>query len=239
MGLLASFIAKRAAKKAQRLFEVEQFNWQQEKDVLEQALAIFTNAAKGQEPDDYQLVQKRGELLLWSGNAVFHEAGRTPSRYVGGSRGVSIPVVAGIRVRVGQYAGSVVPGEAMQMDKDQGIVKLTNQRLIFTGSLESAEWAFSKLLSATRNESGNAFLIAVSNRKKMSGVRFNPEDGKAFARLFAMALYAYENGIPKTVETIKSELKENAAKKPKLLLTNTTKQIKGKKGSSGEIEHQI
>ena len=73
----------------------------------------------------------------------------------------------------------------------------------------------------------------------MSGVRFNLEDGKAFARLFAMALYAYENGIPKTVETIKSELKENAAKKPKLLLTNTTKQVEGKKGGSGEIEHQI
>jgi hypothetical protein len=41
------------------------------------------------------------------------------------------------------------------------------------------------------------------------------------------------------VETIKSELKENASKKPKLLLTNITKQVRGKKGSSGEIEHQI
>jgi hypothetical protein len=132
-----------------------------------------------------------------------------------------------------------VPGEAMQIDKDQGLVKLTNQRLIFTGSYESNEWAFSKLLSASRNETGDAFLIAVSNRKKMSGLRFSPQDGKAFARLFAMALYAYENGIPKTVETIKSELKENASKKPKLLLTNITKQVRGKKGSSGEIEHQI
>ena len=238
MGLLANFKARRSAKKAKAIYEVELYNWEIEKQVLEQALEIFTNASLGQEPEDHQLVQKKGELVLWTGNAIFHEAGRSPATYKGGSRGISIPVVAGVRVRVGQFAGTVVPGEAMQIDKDQGMVKLTNQRLIFAGSYESNEWAFSKLLSASRNETGNAFLIAVSNRKKMSGLRFSPQDGKAFARLFAMALYAYENGIPKTVTEIKSELKENAAKKPKLLLTNSKSKGELSKGSN-QIEHNI
>ena len=225
MGFIAKFKAKRAAKRAKAVYESQLYEWERENQVLTQALEIFTDASSGDEPDDHSLAQKKGELVLWTGQAIFHEAGRTPSTYKGGSAGVSIPVVAGVRVRVGQFAGTVVPGEAMQIDKDQGLVKLTNQRLIFTGSYESNEWAFSKLLSASRNETGNAFLIAVSNRKKMSGLRFSPQDGKAFARLFAMALYAYENGIPKTVTEIKSELKENAAKKPKLELPTVTKQI--------------
>jgi hypothetical protein len=53
-----------------------------------------------------------------------------------------------------------------------------------------------------------------------------------------MALYAYENGIPKTVTEIKSELKENAAKKPKLLLTTSKSKGELSKGSN-QIEHNI
>ena len=88
------------------------------------------------------MVQKKGELVLWTGNAIYHEAGRTASTYVGGSSGFSIPLVAGIRYRVGSFKGRVVPGKEMQIDKDSGIVKLTNQRLIFTGPLATSEWSF-------------------------------------------------------------------------------------------------
>jgi hypothetical protein len=241
MGLLANFKARRSAKKAKAIYELDLYNWQEEKQVLEQALEIFTNASAGKEPEDHQLVQKKGEVILWSGEAIYHEAGRTPSTYKGGSRGVSIPVVAGVRVRVGQFSGSVVPGQEMQIDKDQGLVKLTNQRLIFAGSLNTTEWAFAKILSAARNEAGDDFIIGVSNRKKTSGVRFSDQDGKAFARLFALALYAYENGIPKTVTEIKSALKTNTANKPKLLLTDSkASKSKGElsKGSN-QIEHNI
>ena len=94
MGLLANFKARRSAKKAKAIYEVELYNWEIEKQVLEQALEIFTNASLGQEPEDHQLAQKKGELVLWTGQAVFHEAGRSPTTYKGGSRGISIPVVA-------------------------------------------------------------------------------------------------------------------------------------------------
>jgi hypothetical protein len=106
----------------------------------------------------------------------------------------------------------------MQIDKDQGFVKLTNQRLIFSGSVATTEWAFSKLLSAVRTEGGNDYLLGVSNRKKTSGLRFTATDGPLFARLFAMALYSYEEGIPATIKAINSELKELATKKPVLTI---------------------
>ena len=219
MGFIADFKARRAAKRAQAQFELETYQWQSELDLLNTALDIFTNAAKGDEPEDHQLVQKKGELVLWTGQAIFHEAGRTPSTYKGGSAGVSIPVVAGVRVRVGQFSGTVIPGQEMQIDKEAGLVKLTNQRLIFAGSLNTTEWSFAKMLSAARNEEGNDFIIGVSNRKKTSGLKFSAADGKAFARLFALALYAYENGIPETIKEIKSEITRRNKEKPKLELT--------------------
>jgi hypothetical protein len=233
MGFIADFKARRAAKRAQAQFELETYQWQSELDLLNTALDIFTNAAKGDEPEDHQLVQKKGELVLWTGQAIFHEAGRTPSTYKGGSAGVSIPVVAGVRVRVGQFSGTVIPGQEMQIDKEAGLVKLTNQRLIFAGSLNTTEWSFAKMLSAARNEEGNDFIIGVSNRKKTSGLKFSATDGKAFARLFALALYAYENGIPETIKEIKSEITRRNKEKPKLVLTA------GSKKSKGEIEHNI
>jgi len=228
MGFIANFKAKRAEKRAKAVYELELYEWERENKVLSEALDIFTGAAKGDEPDDSSLVQKKGELVLWAGNGIYHEAGRTASRYVGGSSGFSIPIVAGIRYRVGSFKGQVVPGEEMQMDKDQGMVKITNQRLIFTGPISTAEWSYAKLLSTFSNPERNDFIFGVSNRKKSSGLKFSSEDGYAFAHLFALALYTYENGLPETIKNIKSELKESESKKPKLVLpTITPKEIKG------------
>ncbi len=225
MSFFQNFKAKRAAKKAKKLYEKELAEYNYESDLLSRALEIFNDASKGEEPSDQGLVQKAGELVLWTGSAVYHEAGRTPSKYVGGSTGFSVPVVAGIRVRVGSFRGHMVPGEEMQLDKDQGLVKLTNQRLIFSGSITTTEWAFSKLLSAVRTEDGNDFLLGVSNRKKTSGLRFSQVDGPYFARLFGMALYCYEEGLAATIKTIKDEIKALESNKPALVIPSQAKEL--------------
>jgi hypothetical protein len=217
--------AKRAAKRAQELHAKELNEWQQEVDLLNLALETFTNASEGEEPHDQALVQKDGELVLWTGTGTFHEAGRTPSRYVGGSSGFSIPIVAGIRYRVGSQRGTLIPGEEMQMDKDQGFVKLTTHRLIFAGSTNATEWSFAKMLSVVSNPERNDYLIAVSNRKKTSGLKFSTADGLVFSRLLAMALHSFEEGIPATLKSIQKEIKELDAKKPMLVLELTTKAI--------------
>ena len=227
MGFIENFKIKRAAKKARAVYQLALYEWEQENRVLNAALDIFTTASKGDEPDDSSLVQKKGELVLWTGNATFHEAGRTASTYVGGSSGFSIPLVAGIRYRVGSFKGRVVPGEEMQIDKDSGIVTLTNQRLIFSGPLATSEWSFAKLLSSFSNPERDDFIFGVSNRKKSSGLRFTPEDGYTFAHLFALALHAYEKGIPATIKAIKDELEEGEGDKPKLVLPSSVKEIKG------------
>ena len=59
MGFIANFKAKRAAKKAQAIYELEQNEWEQENRVLNAALDIFTSALKGEEPNDLSLAQKK------------------------------------------------------------------------------------------------------------------------------------------------------------------------------------
>ena len=218
MGFIANFKAKRAAKRAQAVYQSELFEWDRENQVLSQALDIFTAASAGNEPDDHSLVQKKGELILWTGQGIYHVAGRTPSTFSGGSQGFSIPLVAGIRFRVGSFKGQMIPGVEMQMDKDQGMVKLTNQRLIFAGPIATTEWSFSKLLSAFSNPDRTDFIFGVSNRQKSSGLRFSREDGYVFAHLFALGLHSYEKGIPATIQAIQNELKDGASDKPKLEL---------------------
>ena len=218
MGFIANFKAKRAAKRAQAVYQSELFEWDRENQVLSQALDIFTAASAGNEPDDHSLVQKKGELILWTGQGIYHVAGRTPSTFSGGSQGFSIPLVAGIRFRVGSFKGQMIPGVEMQMDKDQGMVKLTNQRLIFAGPIATTEWSFSKLLSAFSNPDRTDFIFGVSNRQKSSGLRFSRDDGYVFAHLFALGLHSYENGIPATIQAIQNELKDGASDKPMLEL---------------------
>ncbi len=227
MGLLARFKANRAIKKAKAAYESALYEWNRENDALTQALDIFTDASSGSEPEDHSLAQKKGELVLWTGHGIYHVAGRTPSTFSGGSQGFSIPLVAGIRFKVGSFQGQMTPGVEMQMDKDQGMVKLTNQRLIFSGPIATTEWAFSKLLSSFSNLDRDDFIFGVSNRQKSSGIRFTPQDGYAFAHLFALALYSYEKGIPATIKAIKDELKEGQGDKPKLVLPPQVKGIEG------------
>jgi len=228
MGFIANFKAKRAAKRAKAAYELELYEWNRENEVLNQALEIFQDASSGSEPDDQSLTQKKGELVLWTGQGIYHVAGRTPSTFSGGSQGFSIPLVAGIRYRVGSFKGQMTPGVEMQMDKDQGMVKLTNQRLIFAGPIATTEWAFSKLLSSFSNPDRDDFIFGVSNRQKSSGIRFTPEDGYAFSHLFALALYSYEKGIPATIKAIKDELKEGEGDKPKLVLPGMVKELEAR-----------
>jgi hypothetical protein len=91
MSFFQNFKAKRAAKKAKKLFESELAEYNSESELLSRALEIFSDASKGEEPSDQGLVQKAGELVLWTGSAIYHEAGRTPSKYVGGSAGFTVP----------------------------------------------------------------------------------------------------------------------------------------------------
>jgi hypothetical protein len=225
MGFFADFKAKRADKRATQEFDYLYYMWQEDIAQLDKLIEVFNAAAKGEDSVANTLMQKSGEIALWTGRAVFHETGRTATRYVGGTAGVSIPIGGGVRFRVGAMQGTAVPGEAFQMDKDEGVVMLTTERLVFAGPIQTQEWNFDKLLMLSTTPDESDYFISVSNRKTTSGVRFMPEVGREFNRFLGSATAAHETGIAPLLEELES-LKEKALEsEPTLILPSSVKAI--------------
>lgn len=209
MGWYSDFKAKRAAKAALELHQAELAAWQEDLASIDKLITVFTAASNGQDSVANTMTQKPGEQTLWSAPAIFHEVGREPSRYVGGSTGVSVPIGGGVRFKVGAQRGALVPGAELQMDKDQGIVMLTTERLIFVGPLKTQEWDFDKLLMLSTTDDESDYFINVSNRQKTSGVRFDPVTGREFNRFLGSAAAAHEHGYEKLLAEL-NKLKQDA-----------------------------
>jgi len=218
MGFFANWKAKRADKAATATFNHLQLMWEEDVEQLKKLITVFTAASKGEDSVPNTLMQKPGEHTLWSERAIFHEAGRTPTQYVGGSTGVSIPIGGGVRFRVGAMKGAAVPGQELQMDKDEGIVMLTNERLIFTGPIKTQEWHFDKLLMLSTTPDESDYFINVSNRQKTSGVRFGPATGREFNRFLGSAAAANESGFEAVLKELHEIEKRIAIEKPMLAL---------------------
>jgi hypothetical protein len=225
MGYFANLKAKRADKAATKEYNRLHAIWQEDVETLTKLITVFTAASNGEDSVPSTLMQRPGERTLWSASGIFHETGRTPTHYVGRSSGVSIPIVAGIRYRVGAMKGQVIPGEELQVDKDQGVVMLTTERLIFTGPIKSQEWNFDKLLMLSTTDDESDYFISVSNRQKTSGVRFDPATGREFNRFLGSATAAHEHGYADVLEELKKMQKEAVGSEPKLELPSNVSQL--------------
>jgi hypothetical protein len=225
MGFFADFKAKRAAKAAAKAHNAALAIWREDYETLKKIITVFTAASNGEDSVPNTLMQKKGEHTLWSATGIFHETGRTPSQYVGGSSGVSIPVGAGIRFRVGAMRGQVIPGEELQVDKDQGVVMLTTERLIFTGPNHTREWDFDKLLMLSTTDDESDYFISVSNRQKTSGVRFDVRTGREFNRFLGSATVVNEKGYDVLLTELKKLEKEALEKEPELAIHSNLKSL--------------
>ena len=218
MSWFSDFKAKRANKAAIKVFNAAHDIWKEDFASLEKLTAAVVAASKGEDVVGNTLMQKSGERTLWSGSAIFHEVGREPSRYVGGSSGVSMPIGGGIRFRVGAQRGVMVPGAEMQMDKDQGSVLLTTERLIFVGPIKTQEWNFDKLLMLSTTPDESDYYISVSNRQKTSGIRFDPATGREFNQFLGSAAAIHEQGYDDVLSELEQLKKVAIEVEPKLAL---------------------
>jgi hypothetical protein len=217
MGFFADFKAKRALKAATKQHNSLLEIWQEDLACLRKIIEVITAASEGKDSVPNTLMQKAGEHTLWSATGIFHETGRTASQYVGGSTGVSVPIGGGIRFRVGAMKGQVVPGIELQVDKDQGVVMLTTERLIFTGPIHTREWNFDKLLQLSTTDDESDYFISVSNFKKTSGVRFSINTGREFNRFLGAATSAHEHGYEAVLKELRALEKQVTTEKPTLI----------------------
>ena len=207
--------AKRALKKALKVYELEHTEWQRDVEIFKKIESAFMLAVKGEDSVPNNTVQKKGEIILWQGQGQMHETGRTPGRYVGTSQGFSIPLVAGIRYRVGAQRGTFVAGDEVQAYKEVGQVLLTTERVLFNGQMNTKEWAFAKWNGASTTADESDYVFHVSNRQKTSGILLGPAQGREFNRFLAQAINCAEEGVDVVLKSVRTQLKELAEDEPK------------------------
>ena len=215
MSWWSEFKAKRALKSALNHYQLEYSDWQRDIEIFKKIEAAFLLAVKGEDSVPNNTVQKKGEIILWQGQGQLHETGRTPGRYVGSSSGFSIPLVAGIRYRVGATRGTFVPGDEVQAYKEVGQVLLTTERVLFNGQMNTKEWAFAKWNGASTTYDESDYIFHVSNRQKTSGILLGAQQGREFNRFLAQAINCAEEGVDVVLKSVRTQLKELAEDEPK------------------------
>ena len=157
---------------------------------------------------------RAGEGFIYRMSSVdLIESRSSGASYRGGNSGFSFRVAKGISYRVGTGGGNISRNQESLQVIDTGVLMFTSQRLIFSGSKASREWALSKVTNIERSEDGLSLMISVSNRQKPSGVISSNRIGLEPALLLEIALEYYQNGKQAAVDRCRREagVGENSA----------------------------
>jgi hypothetical protein len=119
------------------------------------------------------LILKKGETCHLSIPAALFEERVIRREYVGGSQGLSIPIIKGVRYTVGRQRGHIQSHSSI-VPVSQGYFIITNKRLVFSGS-KSVSSDLSKLLDMQLYS--DALQFSVTSRQKPTTVKFScPEE---------------------------------------------------------------
>ena len=124
-----------------------------------EVLIAKLNAGRLEPMSSAQLMTKRGELVYLQVRAeLLKEVVHRETR--GGYSGVSFRVAKGVRVHTGGFRGrSVVTGTSI-ITEDAGVLSVTSQRVVFTGSRRGIDVPYAKILGMNGFNDGVQFLIA-------------------------------------------------------------------------------
>jgi hypothetical protein len=204
------------AKKAAEAHERALADWQSQRDGYADLLDVVQHFP-GTTADT---------IILGSGEAVFYkvtgasliEERRGAGHYAGHSQGISIPIahVAGrpIRYRVGVNKGHFVQGTPTPTAIDTGTVYLTNKRVIFQGTKQTRECAFTKLIGYEGDDGDGSTTFSVSNRQKPTTIHYGPSLSDTFDFRLDLALAHFRRDVSPLVEQLQAKLAELDAHRP-------------------------
>jgi len=157
----------------------------------------------------------------------------TGGHYVGGSRGISVPLgsIGGhtVRTYVGSSSGHYVKGVPTPTAIDTGTFYITNQRLVFVGAKKTIDMPLDKVVSLQRSDSSPVLVVSLSNHVKNIELSYGSAVAPKANLWLSMAL-AHHQGHPEiVVHQLEAELAALDAQKPvapptSLTPTNTTPQ---------------
>jgi hypothetical protein len=156
---------------------------------------------------DSSLVLHPGEQLVYGiTNGGLFEPRREPGHWSGRSAGLSVPVMDGIRFRIGKSAGTYIQGAEEPTVIDRGEISFTTRRVVFRGGKYTREWLFSKLLGVTHDAHEPWTAIQVSNRDKTSGIVYSGLAPEAVRLRLAVAIAISNGDGPEVAKELRDEL---------------------------------
>jgi hypothetical protein len=155
--------------------------WQAERDRVQSFISrveTFTGATNSDVPTLPLDLQEGEHALLVLPGVQLIEPRRLPGHFMGGNGGFTFHVA---RAAGGAGRDETAPGPI-----DTGVVTVTDRRAVFAGSLHLRTWDYSSVIGFHSNPHPPWTAIAVSDRQKVSGVRYDPTHAEEFR--FALAL---------------------------------------------------
>lgn len=96
-----------------------------------------------------------GETCHYCGTAVFVKTKNVVVGYSGGSRGSTIRIGKGMSLKVGSHKASPIRGDVQE--RTEGVLSITNRRVVFSGNKGAFDKKISTLSSVTPYKNGIAF----------------------------------------------------------------------------------
>jgi hypothetical protein len=153
------------------------------------------------------LVLHPGERLVYTIiNGGLFEPRRGQGHWSGRSAGVSVPVIDGVRFRVGKSAGTYIQGAEEPTVIDQGDISFTTQRVAFQGAKYTREWDYSKLVGVVHDAHKPWTAIQVSNREKTSGFVYPGLAPEAVRLRLAVAIAIFNGEGAEVAKELHEEL---------------------------------
>jgi hypothetical protein len=164
------------ARRRQREAEEAHARWQSQvaafDDLVEQARTFRGLDPSQLPPMSIQVGTDERVYGVFDGAALI-EPRVSGGHWAGRSQGFSIPVVAGVRYRVGASKGHYVKGEDTPTIIDAGTAVVTDRRALFAGPKQTREWLWSKCIAIAHHDEAPWTVISVSNRQKSSGIGYD------------------------------------------------------------------
>ena len=161
------------ARKVVRQFQRQLAHWQALHDAGYQALQLAMSYHGVSFPE---FMCKPGETVfarLLTTDLIEYRAG--PRTYQGTSRGVSVPILPGVRYRTGRTRGMSVQGALEPTNIDTGTVYVTNMRFVFRGQKQTRDLSLEKILSIERDNGAGTVTVYVSNRQSPTTFYYGPK----------------------------------------------------------------
>lgn len=209
------FWARHRLAVAAKHYEKQLADWQQQVTGLQEYLHIvetFTGETSGD-----TVVLRAGETLFGSiTNTSLVETRVSGGHWVSGSSGFSVPVgsIGGhaVRYHVGRTRGHYVQGAPAPAAVDTGTLAITSQRVIFMGSRQTRECAFSKL--AGYRHDGGEVTLSVTNRQRPVTVHYGTELDSWFVERFELALAHFRGTVPQLHAQVQALIDQAEAHRP-------------------------